>query len=102
MDYQIRIDLAAEAELDAAVAYYEEIQTGLGINFLLQFYDTVSFLKDSPQLYPQVHKTFRRALVKKFLYAIYYTIEETRKEVVVLAVWHTSQNPESLKNRLIR
>ncbi|PIQ20715.1 MAG: plasmid stabilization protein [Cytophagales bacterium CG18_big_fil_WC_8_21_14_2_50_42_9] len=101
MAYQVKVDLSAETELDEAIAYYEEKQAGLGIAFFLQFYDTVALLKDKPKIYPQIYKTFRRALLKKFLYAIYYTIEEERKEVVVLAVWHTSQNPDKLNDRLI-
>ena len=101
MAYQVKVDLSAETELDKTIAYYEEKQAGLGIAFLLQFYDTLSFLKENSKIYPQVYKEFRRALLKKFLYAIYYTIEEERKEVVVLAVWHTKQDPDKLNDRLI-
>ena len=75
MAYQVKVDLAAETELDEAIAYYEEKQTGLGLAFFLQFYDTVSFLKEHLKIYLQIYKGFRRALLKKFRYAIYYTIE---------------------------
>ena len=36
----------------------------------------------------------------KYPYAIYYGIEEQPQKVTVLAVWHTSKNPDRLKNRL--
>ena len=48
MAYQVKVDLSAETELDEAIAYYEEKQAGLGIAFFLQFYDTLSFLKENP------------------------------------------------------
>lgn len=67
MAYRVRVDFAAGTELDEAIAYYEEKQSGLGVAFLLQFHDTASFLKDNPEIYPLVHNVFRRALMKKFL-----------------------------------
>jgi plasmid stabilization system protein ParE len=100
MSYQVKVDPSATAELDEAMDWFEGQKAGLGVDFLLKFYNAVAFLKENPKLYPQVHQSFRRVLMKKYPYAIYYAIAEANKEVVVLAVWHTSQDPDKLRERL--
>jgi plasmid stabilization system protein ParE len=100
MAYQIKITQQAEDELDEVVGWYEEEKSGLGVTFLNHFFNRVAYLKDNPYLYQEVYKIYRRVLMKKYPYAIYYNIEEQKQEVTVLAIWHTSKNPERLKNRL--
>ncbi len=100
MSYQVKIDPSATAELDEAMGWYEGQKAGLGVDFLLRFYNALAFLKDNPKLYPEVHQSFRRVLMKKYPYAIYYTVAEAAREVVVLAVWHTSQDTGRLQERL--
>ncbi|HSI90922.1 MAG TPA: type II toxin-antitoxin system RelE/ParE family toxin [Adhaeribacter sp.] len=98
MAYQIRINAAAETELDEAIAWYEEQKQG--VTFLNSFYEIMSILEKRPALFPVIHKNFRRALIRRFLYAVFYAIEESAEQVVILSVWHTSQDPERLKNKL--
>ena len=100
MRHQVKVDPSATAELDEAMDWYEGQKAGLGVDFLLKFYSAVAFLKENPRLYPEVHQSFRRVLMKKYPYATYYAIVEANKEVVVLAVWHTSQDPDKLRKRL--
>jgi toxin ParE1/3/4 len=80
--------------------WYERQKEGLGTDFLLKFYDAAAFLKENSRLYLAVHQSFRRVQMKKYPYAIYYTIEENPKNVIVLAVWHMRQNPDKIKDRL--
>ncbi len=100
MAYQIKVTQLAEEELDEIMGWYEEEKSGLGITFLNDFFNQVAFLKDNPYLYQEAYKTYRRVPIKKYPYVIYYGIEEQLQKVAVLAVWHTSKNPERLKSRL--
>lgn len=100
MAYQIRVTKQAEDELDEVMGWYEKEKPGLGIAFLNHFFNRVAFLKSNPYLYQEVYKTYQRLLMQKYPYAVYYAVEEQKQEVTVLAVWHTSRNPERLKNRL--
>lgn len=43
---------------------------------------------------------YRKVLMKKFPYAIYFAINDEAREVVVLTVWHVKRDPEKLKKRL--
>ncbi len=45
MSYQVKVDAAAETDLDEAMAWYENQRAGLGIDFLYKFYDAVAYLR---------------------------------------------------------
>lgn len=82
-----------EVEEDAFSAYlwYEEKSKGLGEEFLRVFYATTSEIAPTPYLYQKVHKNFRRCLLKRFPYAIYFIAE--RKTVIIYGLFHCARNP---------
>ena len=47
-----------------------------------------------------MYKDFRRGLISRFPFGIYYTIE--RKRIVVFAVLDLRQNPENIRSRLTK
>jgi len=51
-----------------------------------------------PELYPKVHEDYRRALVRRFPYAVYY--EFAGGKVFVYSIFHMSQNPKKWSNRI--
>ena len=55
-------------------------------------------IRESPQLYARYKDDYRRASVRRFPYAIYYELDEG--VVVVYAVFHESQDPAKLDQRL--
>ena len=62
--------------------------------------EVIDKISRSPHLYPIVHKTIRRALVRRFPYGIFYLQHENG--IVVLAVLHEKRRPEEwLKRSLI-
>src|SRR5215212_6245025 len=92
--------LATEAELDISGAYdwYEQRRVGLGEEFLSCVDACVQQVCRSPELYPKIQEEYRRALVRRFPYAIFY--EYSRKTVTIYSVFHTSQNPNKWRERL--
>ena len=55
-------------------------------------------IRRQPEIYPVVCETYRRALMRRFPYAIFFEYEETT--VIVYAVFHTSRDPEKWRRRL--
>jgi len=49
-------------------------------------------------MHAKVHQDYRRGLVRRFPYAIFY--EYANGTVTVYAVFHTSQDPEKWRRRL--
>jgi plasmid stabilization system protein ParE len=49
-------------------------------------------------MHAKVHEEFRRALVRRFPYAVFY--EHTNTTVTVYCIFHTSREPEKWRKRL--
>jgi plasmid stabilization system protein ParE len=92
--------LAPEAALDLAEAYswYEECKTGLGEDFLACVEAAVESIRSAPARYAVVDGECRRALVRRFPYAIFF--EGEQRKVTIYAVFHASRDPEKWRSRL--
>jgi len=88
----------AEAEMTDAFDWYEERVPGLGFEFLSCVDAVFSAIQRSPQHFPRVHKTARRALSRRFPYAIIFVEDDER--VVVLSVFHAKRNPKRWLERI--
>lgn len=87
----------AEAELLDARARYEEERVGLGATFASAGATTVAGILENPLAYPRVKGDTRRALVRRFPYAVYF--RPLPREIVVLAVLHGRRNPRHWRSR---
>jgi len=95
-----RLIFAAETEQDLGEAYawYESQRTGLGEDFLTCVDACIDGLCRVPQMHHKVHENYRRALVRRFPYAIFY--EYVDGEVTIYSIFHTAQNPDKWRQRL--
>src|SRR5437016_4967805 len=91
---------APEAEQDIAEAYgwYEGQRVGLGEDFLSRVDACIQSILRDPESRRVVHEDYRRALVRRFPYAVFY--EYVDGVVMVYCVFHTSRDPEKWRQRL--
>jgi plasmid stabilization system protein ParE len=89
---------AAASEIDNAWDWYEDIRDGLGDEFLASVDEMVNRIAIGPRDYPLIYPHARRALVHRFPYAIYYTLDPHR--VVVLGVLHVRQDASFVSSRV--
>ncbi len=89
-----------EVEEDAVNSYswYEEKAIGLGEEFLRMFYALAGDIARNPLIYQVIYKDFRRCLLKRFPYAVYYRIEENK--IIVYALFHCARKPTVLRKNL--
>lgn len=89
-----------EASADVAEAYgwYEERAPGLGEDFLRCVEATTLAIQRHPQIYRIATDEFRRALIRRFPFEIFY--EATAGKIVIFSVFHCSQHPEKWRRRL--
>ena len=94
--------LLPEAKADVAGAYlwYEEQALGLGLEFLRCVETALMAIQRMPLSCPVVHESYRRALVRRFPFAIFFEFEEGRNRCVIYSVFHCSQNPDKWRSRL--
>lgn len=89
-----------EAEQDVAQAYiwYEERETGLGEEFLRCVDACIQLVRRNPKIYQTVHESYRRGVVRRFPYVVFY--EDSDTTIVVYAVFHCSQDAKKWRSRL--
>ena len=92
--------IAPEAEWDIAEAYawYEARGVGLGERFLVALDARIALIHRQPLLFARVHEEYRRALIRRFPYAVFFDCSEVA--VTVYAVFHTSRDPGKWRERL--
>lgn len=89
---KIEILHEAEEELTQAVAYYEEIEPGLGVRLKDEVRTIIRWIGDNPEIPRLRPKGYRRVNLKIFRYYIPYFI--LNNAVWILAVAHGSRRPE--------
>ena len=93
----VRIREEAEVDLSDAAIWYEQQRAGLGQEFLARALSVLESLPDHPNLYPVVHKGVRRALLDRFPFGIFYSVEN--EFILVYAVMHARRHPRSWQGR---
>jgi len=94
------IILLPEAVADVAQAYwwYERQQAGLGDEFLQCLEAAYTCITNQPLHYPVRFDSFRRILLRRFPYAVYF--EHDAANIYVHYVFQCAQHPEKLPRRL--
>jgi plasmid stabilization system protein ParE len=87
----------AAAEVRSARATYESHRSGLGAEFIVELDGVLGRVATEPMAFPQVHGPTRRALLRRFPYAVYFVVVES--EAVILAVLHGHRDPETWRSR---
>jgi plasmid stabilization system protein ParE len=98
MSYTLRFLPQVETDVRNGRTWYEAKASGLGEEFLRVFYPCAGELTRNPPMYPKVHRDFRRRLLRRFPYAIYFRIEGDR--VIVFGLFHCARDPRRLHREL--
>lgn len=97
----VKLIIAPEAlnDVDEAYCWYEDRRPGLGEEFLGCVDACIQGICRMPDRNPVIHEEYRRALVRRFPYAVFY--EYTADMVTVYSIFHTSQDPRKWHSRLV-
>ena len=98
MPYNIVIEPEALQDVQRAIDYYDDQQTGLGKKFEAALNEHLVSLEKSPFFqvrYDNVHCL----PIKKYPYMIHFTVSEVDQKVTVRALFHTSLDPEKWMER---
>jgi toxin ParE1/3/4 len=96
-EYRLVSQPSADLDIEGAFQWYENEQVGLGLEFLDELRATYKLIVEGPFKYPHLRSSIRRALLKRFPYAVFFAIEN--EVIVVVAVLHTSRNPAEWQRR---
>lgn len=96
--YQIEAGPAVEADIEAAFDWYELEEPELGFEFLEELRAAYLRILESPLGYQELRSSIRRALTRRFPYAVYFSIEDNI--IIVVAVLHTARDPAEWQLRI--
>lgn len=81
----------ADIDIEAAFNWYENERPGLGLEFLDELRATYGRIADGPFKYQDLRGGIRRALLRRFPYAVYFAIE--KQAAVILTVLQANEDP---------
>jgi plasmid stabilization system protein ParE len=97
MTRQIVFRRAAQAEFEDAAAWYDKARSGLGDEFIFEIEQSLIRAAASPERYAITFGDVRRAVTRRFPYAIYFRVRANR--LIVIAVFHGRRDPAVWQRR---
>lgn len=94
MEYELILLLKAKKELTYSWKWYENRQPGLGDKFKAEIFRSFSLIIKNPKHYPEKILTLREIRLRVFPFLVIYKIDERKKNIVVVSIFHTSRNPK--------
>jgi plasmid stabilization system protein ParE len=88
----------ARAELIDAQDWYEHESPGLGRRFRAAVDTAVQRISVAPRQFPVIYKNVRRALLRRFPYALIFVIEAD-ESLTVIACFHGNRDPVLWRKR---
>ena len=90
----------ARAELDSAIAYYEERKVGFGLDFLSEVEQYLGKIQQNPNL-GALYKAsgLRRYVMQRFPFLIFYA--ELEEFIWIVAIAHGKRRPDYWRRRQI-
>lgn len=91
IEYRLISEPPVDLDVEAAFEWYEKERPGLGVELLDELRATYNRIANGPLKYQELRGGIRRALLRRFPYAVYFAVEADF--VVVVAVLHASRDP---------
>lgn len=98
MGFELRFSDEAADDVAEAYAWYQRQRVGLGEEFLTCVEAATQRLSRHPEACPKVYRDFRRAIVRRFPYSVFYEI--VGQQIMVYAVFHAARDPRKWRQRL--
>jgi len=94
-----RVDLTPEAQADVEEvhAWYAERGVGLAEAFRRSLEQCIANIATHPESYSVVHRSVRRALLRRFPYCVFYMVEPQR--ALVIGCFHARRDPHAWQLR---
>lgn len=91
MKYQIRVRSRARDDIRSARDWYDRQAAGLGARFGDEVDVVMTSIREEPLIHATIYHEVRRAMTRRFPYAIYYVVADDH--VSVLRELHQARDP---------
>ena len=97
--YKITILPLAKHDISNSARWYNEQQAGLGKRFARLVRKKVYKIASAPRQYAVRYSLVHTAIIDIFPFMIHYVIDDNDKTITIVAVLHTSLNPDMWTGR---
>lgn len=87
------------SDIEEIVDYYKIISTDLANRFLDRLEEAKRYITNNPEAFQIKYKNVRTILLKQFPYHIHYIVDNSKKQINVLAIIHAYRNPRDFTSR---
>ena len=94
---RIVVRALARRDIREARLWYRNISHDLGESFLRSVAHAVALALEHPLAFHVTYRTFRRVLLNRFPYSLFYRVDDNR--IVIVAVLHQARDPRELRKR---
>ena len=94
---QLLVRAGAAGDIEEAYGRYQRQRAGLGEEFLVAVDAILCDIVTHPTTYPVIHREAKRALLRRFPYAIFYRVRS--EPIIVIACMHGRRDPIHWKGR---
>jgi len=97
MAHRLVAGFRADLDVEGAFEWYERQQSDLGLEFLDELRGSYDRIAENPFKYQELRSGIRRALLRRFPYAVYFAVED--QVAIILAVLHVGRDPVEWQGR---
>ena len=92
MSFRVTIRPRARDDIRDARDWYGERSAELAIRFGSAVNEVILAIRDRPLIHAKIYLDIRRAMTRRFPYAVYFTVDGDR--IAVLRVLHQARDPQ--------
>ncbi|MBI3815708.1 MAG: type II toxin-antitoxin system RelE/ParE family toxin [Nitrospinae bacterium] len=81
-------------DIELAFEWYEKQRRGLGFDFFDCVEASLKSILRFPEMYEKVYSDFRRCVIRRFPFSIFYTIEGDK--IVIHSIFDNRQDPPKM------
>ena len=87
-----------EHDLRQARSFYDSWQFEGAAKFQQKFREAISWIGWNPEMFPKRYRYFRRAIIRRSYFAVFYVIDQDA--AVIVAVLDMRRNPRTIRSLL--
>lgn len=97
MNREVILRPAAERDVREAHSWFNDISPALAEQFTSAVDQAITSAAENPLAFQLLHRSLRRVLLRRFPYALFFIVEQTR--IIVIGVLHQSRDPRIAQRR---
>ncbi len=94
MAYQYMFNPVAADEYEEAFNWYEQKSVIAADNLIVAVQEAITAICKNPYRYRNTYKNLRELTLKKYPYNLIYLIDENKKLITVISLYHHKRNPK--------